>query len=305
MNLREMVDGYLDYCRYRKELDQNTLKAYRIDLSQFFEAVGCTEPGRSEVEGYVTHLHKKYRQKTIKRKIASLHAFYSYLEEMEIISEHPLRKIRVRFREDQVLPRIIPKEEIERLLNIMYKGLNVATGAGHDRILRDIAVTETLFATGARVCEISNITNDTIDIKTGIIRIRGKGRKERYLQIGDEKVICLLRRYHARFRKEIEGSGYFFVNKSGTRFREQSIRDMLKKYTKEAGIRRNITPHMFRHSLATYLIEEDVDVSCVQQILGHSSLRTTQIYLHVSTGKQAEVLRTRHPRRKMNIRDQI
>lgn len=102
-------------------------------------------------------------------------------------------------------------------------------------------------------------------------------------------------------RTEIKESGYFFVNNRGNRYTEQSIRLMLKKYTKQAGIERNITPHMFRHSFATYLIEEGVDVSCVQQILGHSSIKTTQIYIHVAAKKQAEILREMHPRNNMKI----
>ena len=110
-----------------------------------------------------------------------------------------------------------------------------------------------------------------------------------------------MKKYFVENRTEIKESGYFFVNNRGNRYTEQSIRLMLKKYTKQAGIERNITPHMFRHSFATYLIEEGVDVSCVQQILGHSSIKTTQIYIHVAAKKQAEILREMHPRNNMKI----
>ena len=111
----------------------------------------------------------------------------------------------------------------------------------------------------------------------------------------------MMKKYCVENRTEIKESGYFFVNNRGNRYTEQSIRLMLKKYTKQAGIERNITPHMFRHSFATYLIEEGVDVSCVQQILGHSSIKTTQIYIHVAAKKQAEILREMHPRNNMKI----
>lgn len=94
---------------------------------------------------------------------------------------------------------------------------------------------------------------------------------------------------------------FFFINSRGTRYTEQSIRLMMKKYARMASIERNITPHMFRHSFATYLIEEGVDVSCVQQILGHSSIKTTQIYIHIAAKKQAEILKELHPRNRMNI----
>lgn len=173
------------------------------------------------------------------------------------------------------------------------------------RWLRDMAVVEMFFATGARVYEISNIQKSNIDLASGLLKIDGKGDKERYIQIGDEEVLALLRVYYAENADEIERSGCFFVNDRGRRFTEQSIRGMLDRYAKGAGIERKITPHMFRHSLATYLIEEGVDISCVQQIFGHSSIRTTQIYIHVAAGRQAEILREKHPRRSMRIRSAL
>lgn len=167
---------------------------------------------------------------------------------------------------------------------------------------RDQAVVEMLFATGARVSEISNLKADCVDLNSGLIRIMGKGAKERYIQIGEPEVLNLLKKYYTDNEKEIKACGYFFINQRNQRFTEQSIRGMIKKYAKQAGIERNITPHMFRHSFATYLIEEDVDISCLQRILGHSSIRTTQIYIHVAARKQADILRTKHPRNKMVIK---
>lgn len=295
MNVRKQVIKYLEYCELRKELDQKTLKAYRIDLRQFFNFIGSREPGKAEIENYITELHRQYKQKTVKRKIASIKAFYNYLEEEELIMDSPFRRIKVKFKETAVLPRIIPRMEIEKMLNCMYAGEQSRYK------LRDIAVVETFFATGARVYEISNIRGECVDLDTGAIRIMGKGGKERYIQIGEPSVLNLLRKYYAANEPTIKESGYFFVNQRGSRFSEQSIRNMMKKYAKLAGIERNITPHMFRHSLATYLIEEGVDVSCVQQILGHSSIKTTQIYIHIAAKIQAEILRSMHPRRHMRI----
>lgn len=300
MKLKDKLEMYLEYCEYRKQLDQKTLKAYRIDLRQFFEYVGVDEPKKERIEAYITQLHQKYKQKTVKRKIASVKAFYNYLEEMEIIVENPFHKIKVRFKEIITLPRIIPREEIEQLLNYMYKYLNEHKSS-YNYILRDVAVVETFFATGARVYEISNIREDCIDLNTGLIRLMGKGGKERYVQISCPSILDVLKKYYAENKSAIKKSGYFFVNNRGNRYTEQSIRLMLKKYTKQAGIERKITPHMFRHSFATYLIEEGVDVSCVQQILGHSSIKTTQIYIHISAKKQADILRNLHPRNTMDI----
>lgn len=301
MNYVEQVRKYLEYCEFRKELDWNTLKAYRIDLKQFFEYTMEDVPSKEKIENYITGLHKKFKQKTVKRKIASVKAYYNFLEEKEIISENPFRKIKVRFKESVILPRIIPHEEIEQLLNFMYGQENKDNAKVHKFWLRDIAVIEILFATGARVYEVSNIREDSVNLNTGLIRFMGKGGKERYIQIASPEILSILKNYYKENKKEIKQSGFFFVNSRGCRYTEQSIRLMLKKYTRLAGIERMITPHMFRHSFATYLIEEGVDISCVQQILGHSSIKTTQIYIHVSARKQAEILRNLHPRNKMNI----
>ena len=279
MRLEDKLAAYLEYCEYRKELDRKTLKAYRIDLRQYFEYICVDEPDKEKIEEYVTHLHKSYKQKTVKRKIASIKAFYNYLEETEIIAESPFRKIKVKFKETVTLPRIIPREEIEKLLNHMYQCLNENDKASRKFMLRDVAVIEVFFATGARVYEISNIRDDSINLNTGLIRLMGKGGKERYVQISNTSILEVLKKYYDENEQSIKKSGYFFVNNRESRYTEQSIRLMLKKYTKQAGIERNITPHMFRHSFATYLIEEGVDVSCVQQILGHSSIKTTQIYI--------------------------
>lgn len=301
MNLQEKVKPYLEYCTYRKELDTKTIKAYRIDLTQFFSYVQSAEPEKETIEQYITELHKKYKQKTIKRKIASIKAFYSYLEEEELVEQNPFRKIKVKFKETIILPRIIPREEIEQLLNYIYASISSLSGIQYKHTLRDAAVIEVFFATGARVYEISNIRVENINLNSGLIRIMGKGGKERYIQISNTAVLDILRKYYAENEPEIKKSGYFFINNRGNRYTEQSIRLMLKKYTLKAGIQRKITPHMFRHSFATYLIEEGVDVSCVQQILGHSSIKTTQIYIHVAAKKQADILRELHPRNNMNI----
>lgn len=301
MRLEDKLAAYLEYCEYRKELDRKTLKAYRIDLRQYFEYICVDEPDKEKIEEYVTHLHKSYKQKTVKRKIASIKAFYNYLEETEIIAESPFRKIKVKFKETVTLPRIIPREEIEKLLNHMYQCLNENDKASRKFMLRDVAVIEVFFATGARVYEISNIRDDSINLNTGLIRLMGKGGKERYVQISNTSILEVLKKYYNENEQSIKKSGYFFVNNRESRYTEQSIRLMLKKYTKQAGIERNITPHMFRHSFATYLIEEGVDVSCVQQILGHSSIKTTQIYIHIAAKKQAEILKELHPRNNMKI----
>ena len=194
MNVRIKVADYLDYCRIRKELDEKTLKAYKIDLRQYFEFCDCDEPEKKEIETYIVDLHQRYKQKTVKRKLASIKAFYNYLEAEEVIDTTPFRKIRTEFKEAVTLPRIIPRSEIEQLLNYMYSIEKEVEDHHYRYWLRDMATVETFFAIGARVYEISNIKFDCIDLVSGMIRIDGKGDKERYVQIGDETVLKLLQK---------------------------------------------------------------------------------------------------------------
>ena len=196
MNVRIKVADYLDYCRIRKELDEKTLKAYKIDLRQYFEFCDCDEPEKKEIETYIVDLHQRYKQKTVKRKIASIKAYYNYLEECEIIDNSPFRKIKVKFKESTVLPKIIPREEIECLLNYMYSREEIKSEKTYKYWLRDIAVVETLFATGARVYEISHIKLDCINLNTGLIKIMGKGSKERYIQVASPEILEILKKYY-------------------------------------------------------------------------------------------------------------
>ena len=300
MNMIKEMEQYLEFCKYRKELNRNTLKAYRIDLEQYLSFIKKDFLLKARIEEYITELHKKYKQKTVKRKIASIKAFYRYLEEEERLEgSNPFTKIRVKFKETESLPRIIPRNDIERLLNYMY---DVMKQSGQEAtIYRDLSVIEMFFATGARVYEISNLKIQDIDLDNGIIKLFGKGSKERYVQIGSPEVLEVVKEYYRLNQQKIDKSGFFFVNRQGKRFSEQSIRRMIRKYSCQAGISIHITPHMFRHSVATYLLEEGVDIMYIQKILGHSSIKTTQIYLHVASKKQMEILKERHPRNQMRI----
>lgn len=301
MDLSIEIKKYLEFCEHYKQLNTKTLKAYRIDLNQFIEYIRDDIVSKSITEVYLRSLHIKFKPRTVKRKVATLKAFFNYLEDEEILLENPFRKIKIKFREAVILPRIIQRTDIEKLLNKMYLLLKDNPAKKSKYIIRDIAIVELLFATGIRVSELSNIKIDDIDLIDGVIRIMGKGAKERYVQIGNRDVLFVVNQYYTQNVGEIENGGFFFVNQRGKRYTEQSIRIMLKQYAILAGIKVNITPHMFRHSFATYLLEEGVDISYIQNILGHSSIRTTQIYLHIASEKKAEILRSMHPRNHMNI----
>ena len=304
-NLKKLLVEYLDYCQFRKNLDDKTLKAYRIDLRQFQEFVSSVEDplSKSAINAYITNIHKQFQPKTIKRKIASIKAFFHYLEYEEIIFVNPFNKINVKFREPQLLPKTIPIHIIQRFLMTIYEQRALATTDYQKRtILRDIAVTELLFATGVRISELCSLKKENIDLQNQTILIYGKGSKERMIQIGNDDVINILDEYSSSFYDDIATTGWFFVNRLKQRLSDQSVRFMIAKYASLATIDIHMTPHMFRHSFATLLLEADVDIRYIQKMLGHSSITTTEIYTNVSMTKQKDILTTKHPRNQISVK---
>ncbi len=308
-NLQTHIENYLEYCRVQKRLDEKTRKAYRIDLRQFTEQITVTEISEitsTILELHMEKLHQQYAPKTVKRKFASLKAFFHYLEYKDIISRNPFRKLQIKFREPITLPKTIPLNTIETLLNTIYKQYCHAPSSYKKRnALRDIAVIELLFTTGIRISELCTISYQNVDLQNRLILVKGKGSKERYIHICDHHVTAVLDQYYSEHQKEICSCGYFFVNNIGNCLSDQSVREMINKYCRIAGIRQHITPHMFRHSFATLLLEEDVDIRYIQTMLGHSSINVTEIYTHVTMSKQKDILATKHPRKNMDIANQL
>lgn len=300
-NMQITIDNYLEFCQYQKRLDAKTLKAYRIDLKQFssqlpIDSFCLITP--DILEAHISMLHKTYKPKTVKRKIASIKALFHYLEYKDIISINPFKKIRIKFREPVILPKTIPLHTIEMFLSTMYKQQQLAKTSYQKRCtLRDIAVIELLFATGMRVSELCSLKSSDVNLYDRDVLIYGKGSKERRLQIGSDDVIAILKKYQHEYQCEIQSCGYFFVNRLQQRLSEQSVRGMINKYSSLAAIDLHITPHMFRHSFATCLLEADVDIRYIQEMLGHSSINVTQIYTHVAMAKQKDILTTKHPRK--------
>lgn len=301
MNLNEEISKYIRFCAEQKTLSPKTTKAYRTDLCQFSEH-SQNAFDREHIRGYIIHLHKRFKPKTAKRKIAALKAFTHYLMVQDIISENPFNKIDVSFREPVMLPKTIPFGIINAIPRSAYNELRLCS-TEHSRkcAMRDVAVLEILFATGARVSEICSLTPEALDLNNHTMKIFGKGSKERMIQIENPDVLKALQNYQSVFSSGISESGYFFVNKFGNRLSEQSVRAMINRYAAAVGYERHITPHMFRHSFATLLLEEDVDIRYIQKILGHSSITTTQIYTHVAMAKQKEILTIKHPRNKIKL----
>lgn len=229
-NLQTLIENYLEYCGAQKRLDEKTLKAYRIDLKQFSEWTSVpdiTKITSETLENHIGNLHTKYTPKTVKRKIASLKAFFHYLEYKELIDRNPFSKIQVRFREPVILPKTIPLHTVEIFLTTIYRQRDHAQTDYQKRsTLRDAAVTELLFATGMRISELCTLKNADVNLYDGIILIFGKGSKQRCIQIGNYDVIHILKEYKKEFIAEIENCNYFFVGPSGKALSDQSVRRM-------------------------------------------------------------------------------
>lgn len=298
------IKTYLYYCEHQKNLDAKTIKAYRIDLKQFKDFLENSNMvmDKEGIKQYLYEIHNQYKQRTIKRKIASIKAFTSYLEYEELIEDNPFHKINTKFKAEFVLPRTIPRHIVEMFIKGMYEEKEkYSVSTSNNYILRDIAIIELLFATGIRVSELCTLKLDNVDMKSGTFRIMGKGSKERYMQVANEEVLLALDNYYEDFRETIETQEYFFLNKNGEKISEQAVRMMIRKYVDKYSIPMHLTPHMFRHAFATLMLEEEVDIRYIQKMLGHSSILTTQIYTYVATEKQKEILKLKHPRNKMII----
>lgn len=304
--LKALKDEYLDYCTVHKNLDTKTIKAYRIDLTQFISILPIdTIPITKEcLMTYLAKIHTQYQPRTIRRKIASVKAFFHYMEYQDLIEINPFSKIELNFRQPKRLPKTIPLNIIQNFLSSLYSEKTTAqTVYQKNTVTRDIAVIELLFATGMRISELCNLKQRDLDLENRHVLIFGKGAKERLIQIGNDDVIDALTCYKNRFIEELKNTEWFFVNRRHQRLSEQSVRFMINHYCQIADIDMHITPHMFRHSFATLLLEADVDIRYIQKMLGHSSITTTEIYTSVSLNKQKEILEVKHPRNGMRVNE--
>jgi integrase/recombinase XerD len=309
VTVAEAIDSFLFHCRYEKNLSPRTLSAYDTDLRQFAAAVspvGAADVSlvdKAELRPYIQRLFEPYREKTVKRKVATLKAFFGYLERDGAIDSTPFRKMEVRIKETRRVPRTIPLTEVERLFQYLYAQRSAGPESGVEgfTLLRDTAVVEAIFATGARVSEICHLSLDDVDLDDGWMRILGKGGRERVVQICDAGVMAALDAYRATRDVVAPRDAYFFLNRYGRRLSEQSVRSLLQRHASRAGVDGPVRPHLLRHSVATLLLEEGVDIRHIQHLLGHSSIATTQIYTHVDARNQREVLTSKHPRRKLRV----
>lgn len=297
--LSELISQYLESDAQEKKLSPHTIKAYRIDLSQFLSFVNGRSVDKELLSQYVKHLNSYFSPRTVKRKIASVRAFYQELELNDQITSNPFQKLRIRIHTPKQLPRTIPEHIVRELLNEAYH----IYSPDIPWALRDIVVLELLFSTGVRVSELCELTEQTFLLKEQSLQliIRGKGDKERILELGSPELLQLVQLYRVTFSNQIRNHGHILINNHGNPLTPQSVRRIINKYMDKLQVPFSITPHMFRHTFATSLLDAGVDIRYIQSLLGHSSILTTQIYTHVTTKQQAILLSEKHPRNKMSF----
>ena len=326
--IREHSEDFLQYCRLQRRLSENSIQGYAIDLRMFMEyleglnppVLDCCEVTKKTLEDYLAVLTVKYKVKTIKRKMACIHSFFSYLEDREVIADNPFLKFRLRLREGHRNPQSLSIKEIDHFLKTAYADefaipaadlldklcvsdkSELKTLTGEFFWCRDIAILELLFAVGLRVAELCGLRFEDYNEVEHSFYIIGKGNRERMLYLENAQVLDSFNNY-LRMRKAVQiGHSYIFITRFRDRMSTQGVRNMVRKYATMAGINKKITPHVFRHSFATLLLESGVDIKYIQDFLGHSTISTTQIYLHLSDENKRKILATKHPRELMSHR---
>jgi len=310
MELLEATGIFLDYNEFERGLSQKTIRAYCSDLCQYADMaskasmpITIEDIGKEEIRAYLKCITDKFKPKTAKRKMATLKAFFRFLECEDYIDNNPFRKIRIQIKEGLVLPRSIAPKDVKRLFRKVYllRRSCLTKTARYLELSRDIAILELLFATGMRVSEVSGLKPADIDLGQGRLHVLGKGSRERTIPFCSNHARNALAEYWGLFDNSTHQRTWFFLNRLGNRLSEQSIRFMVRKHARGAGIETHVTPHMFRHTVATELLRNGMSIRSIQCLLGHSSIQTTQIYTHVDYRSQRRDIRRYHPRKHMDI----
>lgn len=296
------IAQFLRYLDVERNASTLTIKSYRedlIDLADFLaeqQAKPLLKPDDitpRDLRAYVSALHEAgYARTSISRKLASLRSFYKFAQRQELASSNPAKPLR-NPRGQRKLPHFLTSDEVDQLLN--------APSISDPLGLRDRAILETMYSAGLRVSEVVGLNDGDVDLTEGLARIRGKGRKERMSPVGRFAIAALDHYSSQRIRSPKEPTGKnapVFVNRFGRRLTTRSVARMLEKYIRETGLDQRTTPHTLRHSFATHLLDRGADIRSVQELLGHKSLVTTQIYTHLSTANLKEVYERAHPRAK-------
>ncbi len=299
--MQRPIAQFLRHLQIERGASQYTLKSYREDLTAFAdyfseEDGSCPEPAAitpMELRGFLSAMHEAgYAKTSIARKLAALRSFYRFGQRDGWAKTNPALALR-NPRKSRKLPHFLSTEEVGTLLSAPKGNTALA--------LRDRAILETLYSGGLRVSELVDLNDGDLDFAQGILKVRGKGRKERLAPLGSFAARALKAWLAERKLAKTEKQGRdapVFVNRLGTRLTTRSVGRMLEKYLAQAGLDGRTSPHTLRHSFATHLLDRGADIRSVQELLGHKSLVTTQIYTHVSTNNLRLAYEKAHPRAK-------
>ena len=290
----QVLSDYLQYLRVQRNLSENTLKAYERDLSAFLDFVtefwqlDFREVDRHLIRDYLAALRRRgYKSSSAAQQLAALRSFYQYLTQFGHIKSNPTLAVKVP-KQEKRLPRLSVGEA-----HVTLESIDPSTPLG----LRDRAVFELLYAAGIRLSELTALDVDKVNLKFQYVRVFGKGRKERIVPIGEYAVEALsayLKDGRPQLAKPDETA--LFVNYRGERLSQRGVQYLLDKHIEKTAIAKNISPHSLRHSFATHLLDAGADLRVVQELLGHVSLSTTQVYTRISQSKLKSVYNKAHPR---------
>jgi integrase/recombinase XerC len=309
-----LVSQFLDYLKLEKHFSDYTIKSYGADLIQFAQylcgeigphgATSDSKPTPAAVDEkhlkcealtireFLAYLYgQNYTKSTTARKLATLRSFYKFLMKRSLLSASPLTTIRTP-KQEKRLPKCLDLEQVQKLLD--------APGDSDLLSARDKAMLEILYSSGIRVSELVELELGDLDLNEGVLRVRGKGRKDRLTPIGSQAIKAVQRYFELRAidqrSQNSSTTSRVFLNKHGESLSTRSVRRKLDKYLVSAGLDPGISPHTLRHSFATHLLNNGADLRSVQELLGHQSLSTTQIYTHLTTQRMKEAYDAAHPR---------
>ncbi len=291
------LSNFISYLQATKNLSEKTLKAYTSDLKQFYEYENnILQP---DICAFISHLNGELKLKdtSIRRKIITLKNFYNYLIDYEIIEFSPFRKLKFRFKQEKKLPKTLTVIEISKILKCFDIDLDSLSSFAQKEYIRDAALIDLLISTGIRIGEAAAITLDDITTTERTLLIHGKGRKQRLIYISSSQTWDRIKALVKERKKS--NNNHLFVNRYGQPLSIHGIEDIYKKYTKMALITPKSTPHYLRHTFATNLLANGADLRSVQEILGHASVATTQIYTEVTTARKKQVLKKFNYRNKL------
>lgn len=283
------IDEFIDYLRFEKKYSENTISSYKRDLNKInlYLKKDFIKLTKADIQKYIQNLSKNESSNTISRTISSLKSFYKFLEINKYTNTNPLTTI-ISPKTARKLPKVLSEEEVNKLLDI---NLN------NDFDYRNKAMLELMYSSGLRVSELINLTVNDIDLKNSLVRIFGKGSKERIVPLNDYATEALNNYilYHRPKLFKQKESNYLFLNNHGNQMTRQGFFKTLKKIAKEKGIKSELSPHTLRHSFATHLLKYGADLRSIQELLGHSDISTTQIYTHITNEMLEKNYHEYHP----------